>query len=146
MVLPIRISASSARDEVAWIDSSAMAANAAEHAAVARLSAGLLTVSVRIMSPLVSIGAASAQRLKTLSCFQRSEVRRARVPGAGLRRVALHADRPQVCEHRGIERPRQDKRGFRIAGFRDERQYEARAGYIAQGNQVPAAFQQGRGL
>src|SRR5258708_7588298 len=103
MVLPIRILASAARDEVAWLDSSAMAASAAEHAAAIRLGARRFSVLLRINVPqscaVVSTGAASAQRLKTLFGFQRSKLRCPRVPGARFCRVALHADRPQVCKH-----------------------------------------------
>ena len=89
-----------------------------------------------------SIDATSAQRLKTLACFERSKPRCFRVPGARLSGIALHAYRSQACEHRRVVRPRQHKGGFGVAGFRDMGENKTGAGDIAQGDQVTAALEE----
>ena len=66
---------------------------------------------------------------------------RSRIPSAGLCRIGLHADNPQLRKHGGVERAGQDERGLCVTGFRDMREHQPPAGNITGCEQFPTTLQ-----
>src|SRR5277367_3325568 len=100
MVLPIRISLSAACDEVAWPNSSAMAASAAEDAAATRFCARQCMVVIPLIMPFVSIERRLSAALAGVALLPASQAR----PLARTR-CEPSPDRPARRPRAGLQAP-----------------------------------------